>query len=58
MGENGISTFEALSELSALPALTTLYLEHNPISKDFEYRLHLKRTLPGLQQLDAIAFRK
>lgn len=31
---------------------STLYLEHNPIAKEFEYRIEITRMLPSLTQLD------
>ena len=41
--------------LSSLPALTVLYLEHNPIAADFEYRMRLAKSIPQLRQIDANA---
>ena len=58
LGENAIASFGDLAELAALPRLSTLYLEHNPISRDYEYRMHMRRTIPSLTQLDATPFRK
>lgn len=48
-----VASFDALAPLTRLPGLTCLYLEHNPLAKDFEYRKTLTRMLPALQQLDA-----
>ena len=50
---SSLATFEALVPLTKLPALTCLYLEHSPISKDFEYRMKLTKMIPTLEQLDA-----
>lgn len=33
--------------------LETLYLEHNPISKDSAYRRKLKLIMPWITQIDA-----
>lgn len=55
LGYNQIPFFDEVAELTALPALSTLYLEHNPISRDFEYRMRLRRMIPTLTQLDASA---
>jgi protein phosphatase 1 regulatory subunit 7 len=48
-----VASFDALAPLTRLPALTCLYLEHNPIAKDYEYRKTVTRLVPTLQQLDA-----
>ncbi len=55
MGSNNVEAFEALEPLQNLPKLTCLYLEHCPLSKDFEYRKRTKAMLPRLQQIDATA---
>jgi hypothetical protein len=39
--------------LVGLSSLSCVYLEHNPIYRDFEYRKTIAATLPKLQQLDA-----
>lgn len=52
MSENEVATFEDVVPLSAI-SLQTIYLEHNPLSKDFEYRMKLKKLLPTLIQIDA-----
>ena len=59
LGYNHIASFEAanLPLLATLPSLRVLYLEHNPVATDFEYRLRLARSLPALQQIDATACR-
>lgn len=53
LGYNGVASFEALAPLQLLPCLSTLYVEHNPIASDFEYRMRLRRELTALTQLDA-----
>ena len=35
-----------------------VYLEHNPISKDFEYRMRTAAMLPSLKQIDATPCRR
>jgi protein phosphatase 1 regulatory subunit 7 len=58
-GGTRVATFDAaLGGLRALPALRTLYLEHAPVAKDWEYRLRVARELPALTQLDADAIRR
>lgn len=41
--------------LARLPALRVLYLEHNPLAADYEYRTRLARGVPQLLQIDATA---
>ena len=53
LGYNQIPFFDDVTALTALPHLSTLYLEHNPIARDFEYRMRLRRMVPTLTQLDA-----
>ena len=53
ISENGVGGFEEVEELSAVATLQTIYLEHNPLSKDFEYRKKLKFIIPSLTQIDA-----
>mmetsp|Transcript_66192 Transcript_66192/g.130241 ORF Transcript_66192/g.130241 Transcript_66192/m.130241 type:complete len:365 (+) Transcript_66192:39-1133(+) len=48
-----VASFDALTPLTGLAKLTCLYLEHNPLAKDFEYRKTVTRMIPTLQQLDA-----
>jgi hypothetical protein len=51
---NLVASFDAaLPALAALPSLAVVYLEGNPLAKDFEYRMVLARELPRLRQLDA-----
>ncbi|KAG5176711.1 hypothetical protein JKP88DRAFT_202902 [Tribonema minus] len=59
MSSNGIATFEEVAKLGAvLPSLDCLYLEHNPIYRDFEYRKRIAQLLPKLTQLDATPVRR
>lgn len=54
LGGNRIASFEAvLPALARLPSLSCLYLEGNPLARDFEYRMRTARALPALAQLDA-----
>lgn len=56
LGENKIASFDAvIGPLSRLPSLSVLYLEHNPLASDFEYRLRLAKGIPQLTQIDATA---
>lgn len=58
MSYNGISTFEEIEKLKPLSEqLSTIYLDHNPIARDYEYRKRLAATLPSLEQIDAVRFR-
>ena len=50
---NLVADFDDLNGLTQLTSLDTLYLEHNPLAKDFEYRLRIARLLNSLTQLDA-----
>ncbi len=58
LSQNDISTFEDVEPLSRLGTrdgaeLIEIYLEHNPIYNDFEYRKKLKEMIPSLIQIDA-----
>ena len=53
MTSSKISSLEQLEPLKELPEISCLYLEHSPISKDFEYRKAITAMLPSLEQLDA-----
>ncbi len=53
MSSARIASFDAVSPLTLIPNLTCLYLEHNPLSSDFEYRMRVTQMLPVLEQLDA-----
>jgi len=59
MGYNNFPTFDALEPLTTLPSLSCVYLEHNPIYEEFEYRKRLAALLPRLAQIDAnpVSFR-
>ena len=58
-GYTRVATFaDVCDSLAPLAALRTLYLEHSPLAKDWEYRLRLARELPQLTQLDADAIRR
>lgn len=56
---NAIADFDALVPLKDasakhhLPELATVYLEYNPLAKDFEYRKKVAEFLPTLKQIDA-----
>jgi len=51
---NNISAFDSISNLSLLGnTLEVIYLEFNPIDKDFYYRKTLKELIPSLVQIDA-----
>ena len=50
---NKVDDLTELSNLNIFENLTTLYLEHNPIQKDWEYRKKIKKALPQLKQIDA-----
>lgn len=52
LNDNAIESFDALL-FPASPALTTVYLERNPLSSEFDYRKRLAATLPSLTQIDA-----
>lgn len=49
---NRVESFEDIEKIGSLE-LKTIYLEHCPIAKDFEYRKRLKATFPSLKQIDA-----
>lgn len=58
VSSNEIATFEDVEPISVLgtrdeACLTEVYMEHNPIYKDFEYRKRLKNIIPSLVQIDA-----
>jgi len=58
ISSNDIATFEDLDSLAALgtrkgACLEEIYLEHNPIYKDADYRTKLKDMIPSLKQIDA-----
>jgi protein phosphatase 1 regulatory subunit 7 len=54
MNDNGVSDFDCVAaQLKPLPKLKTVYLERNPVSKEFGYRKQLAAMLPTLTQIDA-----
>lgn len=58
ISSNDIATFEDVEPLVGLgtregACLEEIYLEHNPIDKDTEYRTKLKGMIPSLNQIDA-----
>ena len=58
LGYNRLAAFADLGPArlrAACPRLATLYLEHCPLARDFEYRMALARELPQLRQIDADA---
>ena len=50
---NQINTFAEVEKLMVNTSLATVYLEHNPIQKDPQYRRKIKLVLPNLTQIDA-----
>ena len=50
---NQINTFAEVEKLMVNTNLATVYLEHNPIQKDPQYRRKIKLVLPNLTQIDA-----
>ena len=53
MNDNQISSFEDVEYLKPLANIKTIYLEHNPIAKEYDYRIRLGKILPSLTQIDA-----
>jgi protein phosphatase 1 regulatory subunit 7 len=53
LSTNLFDNFDLLEYISPLSNLTTIYLEHNPVASDFEYRLRLSAALPQLEYIDA-----
>lgn len=53
MNNNEIKEWPTLNVLVDNKSLQTIYLEHNPISTDPNYRRKIKLLLPWLVQLDA-----
>jgi len=54
---NLISDWNDVQSLAPATKLQTVYLEHNPIAKDVNYRRKLKLMLPSLTQIDATYIR-
>lgn len=48
-------TLPLVQPLQALPAVSCVYLEHNPLGSEVDYRERIKAMLPTLTQIDAIA---
>ena len=56
LGYNRLAAFadvDAPRLRASCPRLATLYLEHCPLARDYEYRMRLARELPSLRQIDA-----
>jgi len=49
---NDIKAFEDVEPIAGLE-LEGIYLEYNPVDKEFEYRKKLKEMIPSLNQIDA-----
>jgi len=54
---NAVCSLKDASNRNHLPQLETVYLEYNPVSKDFEYRKKLANFIPTLKQIDATMIR-
>lgn len=54
LNDNKVENFSETNHLLPLQNLRTLYLERNPLAKDFEYRKRLEALLPELDQIDAM----
>ena len=50
---NDIKTFDDVEDLRGLTRLDSVYLEYNPLDKEFEYRKRLAEMVPSLTQIDA-----
>ena len=50
---NDIRTFDDVEGLRKLVRLDSVYLEYNPLDKEFEYRKRLAEMVPSLTQIDA-----
>lgn len=50
---NQISDWKCVDNLANNKKLETIYLEHNPLAKDVQYRTKLKLALPTIRQIDA-----
>jgi protein phosphatase 1 regulatory subunit 7 len=58
VSSNNIADFKDVEPISVLgtrdgACLKEIYMEHNPIYNDFEYRMRLKEIIPSLIQIDA-----
>lgn len=50
---NQIADWKCVDNLQQNKKLATVYLEHNPIGKDVQYRKKIKLALPQIQKIDA-----
>jgi hypothetical protein len=51
---NLVESFEEVANIDpAVVPLKTIYLEHNPVAKEFNYRKELKAIHKGLTQIDS-----
>lgn len=50
---NQIADWSNVNKLQSNKQLQTVYLEHNPLWKDVQYRMKIKLALPWLQKIDA-----
>merc|ERR1719300_1053152 len=50
---NNVSQWSEVDKLKSNTNLLTVYLEHNPVAKDPQYRRKLKLVCPSLTQIDA-----
>ena len=50
---NNVSQWSEVDKLKSNTNLLTVYLEHNPVAKDPQYRRKLKLICPSLTQIDA-----
>lgn len=53
MNDNQVNDWNNVDILKEMKSLETIYLEHNPISKDSAYRRKIKLILPWITQIDA-----
>ena len=55
---NPIASYDAITGLSQATALQTLYLEHSPLARDFQYGMRVPQVCTSLTQLDANPVRR
>lgn len=53
LANNQLKTYEDIEDLSQLKYLKNLDLEQNPVTKLYDYKLHIFRLIPSLQILDS-----
>ena len=54
VASNIVADYEAVSVAgAALPDLDCVYLEHNPVAKEWDYRSKVREIFPALGQIDA-----